>query len=220
MSWNNHRTGRRHWILASCQVSSNSVQHLQENSWKCLSQSEAGVAILFFPIGPKNTKLEEDIVFLPPDKFRKIPFSSFRKEVENVSDNQRPGRPSCFFDQPEKKNWKRTLSSCFLSCFCKFRSAVEGEKSKMSRPIRGRCGHLVFSIGPKNKYLVEYIKFLLPVKFRKIPLSNLRTGVENISVNQRLGRPSCFSDLSPPPEKKLDRGRWVLAYNQVSSNSV
>ena len=30
-------------------------------------------------------------------KFRRIPFSGFRGEVENVSANQRPGRPFCFF---------------------------------------------------------------------------------------------------------------------------
>ena len=31
-----------------------------------------------------------------------ILLSGFRKAVENVSANQRPGRPSCFSDRPEK----------------------------------------------------------------------------------------------------------------------
>ena len=35
----------------------------------------------------------------------------------------------------------------------------------MSQPIRGKGGHLVFLIGPKNTNLVEDIKILLPVKF-------------------------------------------------------
>ena len=61
---------------------------------KCLSQSEARAAILFFPIGPKN--LVEGVEILLPIKFPWIPFSGFRGEVENVSANQRPGRPSCF----------------------------------------------------------------------------------------------------------------------------
>ena len=38
-----------------------------------------------FPIGPKNTNLVEDYVeMLLSVKFRQIPFSSFRGEVENV----------------------------------------------------------------------------------------------------------------------------------------
>ena len=76
----------------------------------------------------------------------------------------------------------RTLRSCFLSSFVEFCSAVSKEKSKMSQPIRGQGGHLVFPIGPKNtilledrpekhKNLVEDIEILLPVKFRWIPFS-------------------------------------------------
>ena len=57
---------------------------------------------LVFPIGSKNTNLVEDIEILLPVKFRQIPFSDFRGEVENVSANQRPERPSCFSDRPEK----------------------------------------------------------------------------------------------------------------------
>ena len=56
----------------------------------------------FFPIGPKNTNLVEDIEILLLVKFREIPYTGFRVEVENVLANQRPGRPSCFSDQPEK----------------------------------------------------------------------------------------------------------------------
>ena len=57
---------------------------------------------LVFPIGPKNTNLVEDVEILLPVKFRRIPFSGFRGKVEIVSANQRPGRPSCFSDRPQK----------------------------------------------------------------------------------------------------------------------
>ena len=57
---------------------------------------------LVLPIGPKNTNLVEDVEILLPVKFRSIPFSGFREEVENVLANQRPGRPSCFSDRPKK----------------------------------------------------------------------------------------------------------------------
>ena len=43
-----HKLGRGRWDLASCQVSLNSVQRFQRRSRKCLGQSEARVAILFF----------------------------------------------------------------------------------------------------------------------------------------------------------------------------
>ena len=108
---------RGHWDLASCQVSLNSVQRFQR-SRKCLSQSEARAAIFFFPTGPKNTNLVEDVEILLPVKFCWILFIGFREEVENVSANQRLGRPSCFSDRPEKHKLGRgcwDLASCQVS---------------------------------------------------------------------------------------------------------
>ena len=218
-------------------------------------------------IGPKNTNSEEDVEILLPVKFRWIPFSGFRGEVENVSANQRPGRPSCFSDRPQQHQigrgrWDlascqvslnsvqwfqrrsrkclsqsearaailfyrlarktqtllRTLRSCFLLSFVEFRSSVLEEKSNMYQPIRGQGGHHVFPIGPKNTNLVEDIEILLPMKFCWIPFSGFRGEVENVSANQRPGRPSCFSDQ--PEKHKLCRGRWDLASCQVSLNSV
>ena len=109
--------GRRCWDLASCQISKNSVQQFQR-SQKCLSQSWAMVAIFFLPIGPKNTDLVKDVEILLPVKFRRILFSGFREEVENVSANQRLGRIFCFSDRPEKHKLgrgRRDLASCQVS---------------------------------------------------------------------------------------------------------
>ena len=88
----------------------------------------------------------------------------------------------------------------------------------MSQPIRGQGGHLLFPIAQKNTNLVEDIEILLPIKFRWILFSGFRGEVENVSANQRPGRPSCFSDQ--PGKHKLGRGCWVLAFCQVSLNSV
>ena len=88
----------------------------------------------------------------------------------------------------------------------------------MSQPIRGQGGHLVFPISPKNTNLVVGVEILLPVKFCWIPFSGFREEVENVSANQRLGWPSCFSDW--PEKHKIGRGRWDLASCQVSLNSV
>ena len=75
----------------------------------------------------------------------------------------------------------------------------------MSQPIMGHGGHLFFlPIGPKNTDLVKDVEILLPVKFRRILISGFREEVENVSANERLVRPSCFSDQ--PKKHKLGRG--------------
>ena len=88
----------------------------------------------------------------------------------------------------------------------------------MYQPIRGRGGHLVYPIGPKNTKLVGDVEILLPVKCHWIPFSGFKTEVENVSANQRPGRPTCFSNR--PEKYKLGRGRWYLATCQMSLNSV
>ena len=116
-----------------------------------------------------------------------------------------------FWTAWKTQTWKRTLRSCFLSSFVEFRSADSEEKSKMSQPIRGQGGHLVFPIGPKNTNLGEDTEILLPVKSHWIPFSSFRGEVENVSVNQRPGRPSCFSDQ--PEKHKLGRVLEVMLHS-------
>ena len=68
-------------------------------------------------IGLKQTNLVDDVEILLPVKLRWNPFSGFR-EVESVSTNQRPGRPSRFSDLPEKHKLGRgpwDLASCQVS---------------------------------------------------------------------------------------------------------
>ena len=188
---------------------------------------------LVIPISPKNMNLVEDIEILLPVKFRWILFSRFNGEV-----NKRPKGPHIvhlstmchLFEESAKADifvyWsarkiqtrKRTLRSCFLSSFIEFCSAVSEEKLKMSQPIRGQGSHLVFPIGPKNTNFLEEVEILLPVKFCWIPFSGFRGEDENVSVNQRPGRPSCFSDR--PEKHKLGRRRWDLASYEVLLNSV
>ena len=45
---------------------------------------------LVFPIGPKSTKLVEEVEILLFVKFRQIPLSGFKEQVLNVSVNKRP----------------------------------------------------------------------------------------------------------------------------------
>ena len=71
----------------------------------------------------------------------------------------------------------------------------------MSQTVRGQGGRPVFPIGPKNTNLVEDVEILLPVKFHWILFNGFRGEVENVSVNQRSGRPSCFSN-------RLEKQTW------------
>ena len=146
---------------------------------------------LVFTIGTKNTILVEDVAILLPVKYRWIPFNSSRGEVENFTANQRPGRPACFSDRPKTQTWKKSLRSLFLSCLVKFLSAISEENWKMSRPIKGQGGHIVFLIGPENINVVEDVEILLLVKFRWIPFGGF-SKVEHVSVNQGPERPSYF----------------------------
>ena len=57
---------------------------------------------------------------------------------------------------------------------------------------------------------------LIPDNFSLIPCSSFREEVENVSANQRLGRPSWISAR----KHHLGRGRWDLASCQISFNSV
>ena len=143
----------------------------------------------------------------------------FWRKSRIISADARLGQPFCFSDQPEKHKLSRgcwDLAS--ILTFVEFCSAVSEDRSKMSQPIRGQDGHFVFPIGPKNTNLVEDNEILLHIKFRWILFSGFRGEVENISANQRPGRPSCFSDR--PEKHKLGRGCWDLALYQVSLNSV
>ena len=83
------------------------------------------------------------------------------------------------------------LASCQVSL--NFVQRFQRRSPKMSQPIRGQGGHLVFPISPKNTNLVEDVEILLPVKFRWIPFSGFGEEVENVSANQTPGRPFCFS---------------------------
>ena len=79
-------------------------------------------------------------------------------------------------------------------------------------------GNFCLLISLKNTNLVEDVEILIPVKFLWIPFNGFREEVENISANQRPGRPSYFSDR--PEKHKLGRGRWDLASCQVSFNCI
>ena len=138
-----HEHGRGRWDLSSCQISMNSVQRFQKRSRKCLSQSEARAAIVYF--GSKNTNLVEDVEILLPAKLRWIPFSGFRGEVGNVSANQRPGRSSCFSDRPEKHKLGRRrwdLASCQVSLNSVQRFQRRSRKHEKLTTDHGQCSAL------------------------------------------------------------------------------
>ena len=219
-----HKLGRGHWDLASCQVSMNSVQRFQRKSRKCLSQSEAWAAILFF-----FYQLEKHKIILNWKRTLRSCFQSsfveFRSTVSEKSKMSqpisRPGQSSCFTDRPEKHKLGRgrwDLASCQV-LLNSVRRLQKWRSRKCLSQSEARATILVFfSISPKNTKLVEDIEILLPVKFRWIKFSGFKEEVENVSANQRPGWPSRFSER--PEKHRLGRGHWDLAPCQVSMNSV
>ena len=185
----------------------------------CHHFEESAKVAIFLLIGPKNINLVEDIEILFIVKFRWILFSSFRGEVEKISANQTPGRPSCFSDRPETHKLGRghwDLASCQVSLNSVQRFLRRSRKCLSQSETRAAI--LLFSIVPKNTNLVEDVEILLLVKFCWILFRRFRGEVENVSANQRPGRPSCFSDQ--PEKHKLCRGCWDLASCQVLLNAV
>ena len=101
------------------------------------------------------------------------------------------------FSQPARKTNMVEDVEILLSSFVEFCSLFSEKKSKMSQPIRGWSGHLVFPIGPKNTNLVENVEVLHPVKFRWILFSGFREEVENVKVYGRVTVRYDNSSLEP-----------------------
>ena len=173
-------TGR--WDLPSCQVLLNSVNRFQRKSRKCLSQSEALAAILFFRAAQwhKLGRRRWDLASCQVSLNSVQPFE--RRSRKCLSQSEARAAILFFLSARKTQTWKRALRSCFLSSFVEFCSAVSEEKSKMSQPIRGQGGHLVFPIGSKNTNLVEGVEILLSIRFCWIPFCGFRGEVENVKV--------------------------------------
>ena len=142
---------------------------------------------------------------------RSIRYQCCQSEASVV--NQKSLYVNLVFPIVPRKNptWQMMLRSYFLSGFAKLCSAVAEKKTKMSQPIRGQCSQseanvtlLVFWLSRKTK-LAEDFQILLPHKFRRILLSDCR---RRISLRQRPGRPSWFSDRSE--NNTLVKGRCIL----------
>ena len=149
-STRNNQPGRGCLDLTPCQVSLNSVRWLLRRSENVSGQSEAKAAI-FFSDRPQNTNMEEDVEIFLPVKFRWILFSGFRREVENASANQRPGRPSSISDQ-KTQNLVDDVEILLPVNFC-WISLVgfRGEIENVSTNSEARAAILFFGSARKYK---------------------------------------------------------------------
>ena len=121
-----YELGRGYWYLLPVKFRRILFSNLLQRSRTELSQSVARAAILVFKLARK-TKLVEDVEILLPTKIHWIPLSDCREEVENVSANWRPLRPSWFSDQPEKH--KLYIGRSYLaSCQVSLNSVLEFQK--------------------------------------------------------------------------------------------
>ena len=210
------------WVFASSQVSLNSIQRSQRTSRKCLIQSETRAAISLFWSARENTGLVEDIGILLPVKCRWFYSAVAEKNSKMYQPITGWGNHLSFPIGPTNTNWADDVE-IFLPV--KFRwilfSCCWKGKSKMPQPIRGYGDHLRFPIGPKNTNFEEDVE-IIPLstcavqrfqrnrKCEKLKTTdegwlttryhnsapNCPKVVENVSNNQRPGRPSWFYDRS------------------------
>ena len=164
-------------MLRSCFLSSCVEIHsaVSEEKSKMSQPIRSQGGHLLFSIGTKNTNVVEDVEIWFPIKFRWIPFSGFRGEVENVSANQRPGRLSCFFLSAQKDKLGRgrwDLASCQIHWIPL--SDCRGWSRKCLSQSVARAV-IFFSIGPKNSNLVEGAEILLPVVELSVVVSEERS---------------------------------------------
>ena len=91
------KIGWRCWVLASYQVLDLIARSSCIEEIEMFQQIRGQDSHLCLAIGPqKNTNLVVDVEILLPAKFWWIPICGCREEVEYVSANQRPQRPSLF----------------------------------------------------------------------------------------------------------------------------
>ena len=209
---------RGRWDHVSCQDSMNPPKRFQIRSRKCLSQSEVSTAILDFRSDRKKPNLVEDIEIFLLVNVIEFNVTVLEKKLKmSQLLNQRPRRPSWFYNWPENpKRGRRRWDLASCKVLLNFPQLFQRRSRK---GLRGQDGHLRFQISQKNTNLIEDIQILLPVSFRWIPRSGFREEVENASANKRPGRPSWFSDR-PEKHPKLGRGHWDLASCQVLLNCV
>ena len=125
-----------------------------------------------FLIGPKNTNLVDDVEIFLPVKFCCRPFSGVRGEVENVSANQESGRPSYFFDRPEKHKLCRGRSY-LVSCQVSLKSVrrFQRRSRKCLSQSEARAAILFFPPAQKTQTLLRtFISCFLSsfVEFRSL----------------------------------------------------
>ena len=113
---------------------------------------------------PRITNFVEDVEILLPIKFR------FQRRSGKFFSQSETRASILFFRSVRKtQTWLKSLRSCSLSSFVKFRSAVSEEKSRMSEWINGRYGHLVFPIGLKNKTWYRTLRSYFLSRFVEFP---------------------------------------------------
>ena len=139
--------------------------------------------------------------------------SGFRWEVENVSANQRLGRPSCFSYWPRKHKLGR--SCCLASCQVSLNSVQRFQRSrKCFSQSEARATILFFSNMLQKRKLVEGIEIFLTVKFRLNSVQWFWREVENLSANHRPGGHLVFRI---GPTNTLGRGVRTLRSCFLSS---
>ena len=102
-----HQLGRGRWDLASYQISSNSFQRFLRSSLKCLSQSEARAAILFFLDWPEKHIRGSRYWELASCQVLLNSVQRFLQRSRKCLSQSEVREPFCFSGRPEKHKLSR-----------------------------------------------------------------------------------------------------------------
>ena len=171
---------------------------------------------LVFRIGPKNTKLVEGFEILLPVKFRWIPFSSFRGEVEMSQPIRGQGGHLVFRIGPKNTNLVEGVE-ILLSVnfrwipFSGFRGEVENVEDYAGRRtdrrrMDGRCAMTI----AHSSLRLQWAKYYMPRNFIPGAMKHFK---------QRLHAIRTFESTSFRPCAKYNKSfsvKWAHTFENIS----
>ena len=165
-----------------------------------------------------------EIIILLPVKFRWTPFSGFREDVENVSNNQMPGRFSWCLDQLEKQ--KRGRGRWYLAfCQASLQSRQRMRRRSRNYPRKSEAkakyeismfftkfffkAILVFRSARKTQTCYRTLRSCFLSYFDEFRSEISERNSKMAQQIKRPGRPYWFFDR--PENHTLDKGQWDFA---------
>ena len=135
-------------VLASCQVSSNSVQRLHSRQNVSIGPIRGRARYICWNIGPKTQTCKRTFIACSLPSIVKFRSTAAEGKSRNVSANQRPGGHLCWWIGPKNTNLVKDVEYLIP---IKFRSTVVEKLKKYLGQSEARAAIFVDGSAPKHK---------------------------------------------------------------------